>query len=154
MAQRPLIWQTYEYSYRHKTADWYWTVWIVVISLGAISVIYGNIMLAGVLIVGTFALSVFASRAPQLLRYEINEKGIVIGNTMYPYSTLDSFGIDIYAPEMPKLVIKSKKKMMAFIIIPLDTINEEVVRKYLAYYLVEAEHEEPLTQKIMEYLGF
>lgn len=154
MAKKPIMWEAYEYSYREKTADWYWTVWIVAISISAISIIYANILFAGVLIVGTFALSVFAGRAPKKNIYEINEKGVVIGNTMYPFSTLASFGIDTFIPSIPKLVLRSKKKIMSFIVIPLDTIREETVRQYLSYYLPEEENEESLSSKIMEYLGF
>ncbi len=157
MAHRSIVWEDYEYAPREKTADWYWTVWIVAISISAIAVIYGNILFAGVVLIGTFALSIYASRVPARIRYEITEKGVVIGNTMYPFVTLEGFGFDTYMPGNPKLILKSKKRLMSYIILPLRALGEggeDEVRKFMRYYLREGEHEEPLAQTIMEYLGF
>ena len=43
---------------------------------------------------------------------------------------------------------------MPYIIIPLGDADPETVRNFLLEYLNEEEHSEPLSHKLMEYLGF
>ena len=43
---------------------------------------------------------------------------------------------------------------MPFIVILIEEVNPEDVRAILLKYIAEEEHHEPLTQKLLERLGF
>jgi hypothetical protein len=79
MGKDPFIWQAHEYYFQAKTTDWYWAVGIIGVSIAIISIIYGNVLFAMLVLISTFALSVFASKEPPLVRFEINKSGILIG---------------------------------------------------------------------------
>jgi hypothetical protein len=156
MAKDPFIWETNEYFFQEKTSDWYWSVGIIGVSIAILSAIFGNGLFALLLLLSTFALALFGSKKPNILRFEVSKKGIMIGNTLYPFGTLDSFWVEdnrhINRPS--KLIIKSRKIIVPLIAIPLDDVNPEDVRDFLLDHLLEDHHIEPLGQKLLEYFGF
>ena len=100
-------------------------------------------------------LTLFTYRPPKLITYELNRKGVVIEKTLYPYVGLESFWIaDHHEFVEPKLIIKSTKVVMPYIIIPLIDVDPEDVHDILRTVIAEEEHHEPLAHKLMEYLGF
>ncbi len=146
-------WEDFEYEFRHKTSDWYWVVGIIAVSVAVAAIFFGNVLFAILILLGAFTLSLHAARHPAIVHYELNKKGVVSGKTMYPYKTLESFWVED-RDHNPRILFKSKKLLMPFIIIPLGSVMPDTARAYLEQYLKEEEHLEPLLQKIMEYLGF
>ena len=72
MAKPPFIWEAHEYIFQEKTSDWYWAVGIIAVSLAVLLIIFGNVLFALVVLIGSFTLSIFAARRPDLVRFEIN----------------------------------------------------------------------------------
>lgn len=152
-SKAPLIWQTYEYVHQEKSSDWYWAVSIIAISMATTSILFGNILFAIFLVLAFFMLMVYANRKPNLIKIKLDDRGITEGRAHYHYSTIDSFWVeDRY--EDHKLILKSKRKTLPYIIIPIVEISPDDVRDHIRNYLPEEEHNEPLSKKIMEYLGF
>ena len=89
-----------------------------------------------------------------MVHFSINDKGVSVQKTLYPYSNLESFWIEEINNGKSRLILKSKKKLAPFISLPIKNVPEESIREHLLYYLPEEEHQEPLLIKIMEYLGF
>src|SRR4051812_22833895 len=87
-------WHTPEYVYREKSQDWYWTVGIISAALVVTSIIFGNVLFALVLAIGSFTLTLFSSRQPKTIHIEIQEKGVRVDTVLYPFHTLASFGIN------------------------------------------------------------
>lgn len=152
----PINWQALEYHHEPKSPDWFWAVGIIALCTAIISIIYGNILFAILVIVATFSLFMYAVRQPEFIEFELNRKGIVIEKKLYPYSTLQSFWVEEFnnIHPHPKLLVKSQKIAMPLIVIPIAGIHPDDVRDFLRLYLPEEEQFEPLSQKLMEYLGF
>jgi hypothetical protein len=148
-----LTWEAHEHEYREKSSDWYWAVGIITLSIAAISIIFNDIIFAIFIIIGAFALCLASSKAPRILTYEITDRGIRVNDTLYLYQNLDSFWVEVDEAE-PKLLVKSKKFFMPYLIANLNDHEPDDVRTVLLGFLKEEEHTEPLGQKIMEYLGF
>jgi hypothetical protein len=53
-----------------------------------------------------------------------------------------------------KLLMKSKGMLTPLLVATLEGVPPESVRELLSEYLPEAELHEPLSMRIMEYLGF
>ncbi len=153
MAYLPIQWVAPEYSHKVKTVDWFWAVGIISISLAGVAIIFNNVLLAIFILLGTFTLSLYAHRVPLEVKYEINEKGILSGNTLYPYRSLESFWVETNHHE-PRLYIHSKRVMVPHITILLGDINPDIVEQYLSKYLHQEEYVEPLSHRLLEYLGF
>ncbi len=150
----PLIsWDAPEHHYKEKDNDWYWAVGIITLTIASLSFIFGNIIFGILIIVGVFALLVHGARKPEMVHIEINDRGIIVGHTLYPFLTLESFWID--AHEQPsKILIKSVKTFMPYIIIYIEEVHPEDVRAVLLKYIAETQHHEPISVKILEKFGF
>lgn len=155
-------WEAPEFYHNPKSSDWYWALGIIAISIVILTFIYGNILLGIVILIGTVAVFMHADKEPIVREIELNEKGIRIDKTFYPYKTLDSFWLETHEIEhdeygnliFAKLLIKSKKIFMPLIVIPVEYPDLEEIREFLSIFIEEEEHHEPLIQKLTEYLGF
>lgn len=141
-------WEAPEYNFKEKTNDWFWALGIIAISATVAAFLLNNVLFGILILLGAFLLALFAAREPNTIRFEINENGIIIDKLFYPYKNLSSF----YA-EGDILLIKSKKKLMQLLIIPLEP-EDNKVHDFLINYLEEEELEIPLSQIVMEFLGF
>ena len=148
-----IVWQAHEYLHSEKNADWYWIVGIVTASIALISTILGNIIFALLIIVSSFTLSLFASRKPELVNIEINESGVNVGATRYPYANLESFWIETRDAH-PRVLVKSKKVFMPFVVLFLNNEEPADIHSLLSEHLPEEEHTEPFLEKLLIYLGF
>ena len=151
---QPLIsWSAPEHIHTEKNTDWYWAVGIITITAVALCFIFKDFVFGLFIIVAAFALVVHASKTPKIINYEINDRGIVIDNILYPFLNLESFWIDSQE-NPPKILIKSYKTFMPYITIHIEEVDPEQIRDILLNYIAETQHTEPLTQKIFERFGF
>lgn len=146
-------WNTLEYIHTEKTNDWYWIVGIVTISIAVVSIILNNLIFAILIIVSSFTLSLFASRKPDVVTATIDNTGVIFGKIRYPYSNLESFWVE-NRDNYPRLLLKSKKILMPFIVIHINEDDYDEIRGLLIRYIKEEEHTEPFLEKVMIYLGF
>lgn len=148
-----IIWTTNAYEQTNKAADWYWAVSIITISLAAAAFILQNVLFGVLIVISGILLMVYSVKKPETLECELNQTGLRVNEKLYPYPTLKSFWISHEsAPE--KLILQSKKAVMPYIIIPLNNVDPVEVREVLLDVLPEEEHHEPLSEKVMNYLGF
>lgn len=156
MGKDPFIWQAHEYYFQEKSSDWYWIVGIIGGSISVIAIIFGNILFALLVFLSTIVLSIFASKEPSLVRFEINKSGVIIHKTLYPFGTLESFWVEDnrHIGHPSQLFIKSRKFIVPLIAIPLEGVDPEDIRDFLLDHLLEDEHVEPVGQKLLEYFGF
>jgi len=151
--KEPIVWQAYEYIHQEKTADWYWAVSIIAISMAVTSVLFGNVLFAIFLVLAFFMLMIYARRKPKLIKIKLDDRGITEGHIHYHYSTIESFWVEDRFGDF-KLILKSKRKTLPYIIIPISDVSTDDVRDHIKKYVSEEEHAEPIAKKIMEYLGF
>ncbi len=154
LSSHRVAWEAPEHSHLPKSIDWHWGVWIVAATIAIASILLGDLMFGILVVIATFTLIVSSSRAPELIEHEVSDAGVRTGNTLYPFATLESFGIDHLTPSYPKLILKSKKSLLPHIIIPLENADSELVRKTLEVYLPNEDLKEPLSHKLLEYVGF
>ena len=148
-----ISWKAKGHLHTEKTSDWYWIVGIITVSIAIVSIILNNIIFAILIIVSSFTLSLFASKKPEILDMEIDSVGISVGKTRYPYKNLQSFWVETREFH-PKIILKSKKIFMPFIVVLIEDIDEEMVRQKLLEHLPEEEHIEPFLEKLLIYFGF
>jgi len=152
-----IIWEALEHDHVEKKPDWFWAVGIVAVAGAILAIYFENVLFAIVILVGAFASMLHGHTPPKSLTYEIGRKGIKIGDSIFPYSTLESFWVlDEEDNSKDKIFLKSQKFLMPLVIMPFDSreIDAESIREYLLDYLDEEELEEPLSQIIMERFGF
>ncbi len=154
-----LEWSALEYEERERSADWFWALGIIVVCSSVAAIIFGNYFFAVLLFLSGLLLGFFAVKKPDLVSYEINDKGLKIRTQIYPYENIKSFWVQIDTTGegqlKPTLFIKSQRIIMPVISIPIeDSAAEDIHSIMLAKNVVEEEMKEHASQKIMEYLGF
>lgn len=154
MTNSPLIsWHTKEHLAQEKTNDWYWSFGIIILALASIAFIFGNIVAGVLAVVAGFTLVLHLSKSARTVYCEINDRGILFDRHFYAFLTLDSFCVphDEYPP---RLIIKSNGTFVPLIVIIIDEVDPEEVRKILLKYIAEVEHRESVLKKILERFGF
>ena len=151
--ENKISWQALEYKKKEKTVDWYWAVAIIALSISIISFFLHDTLFALLIIVATLSLLLFSSKEPEIVKISVDKRGITVEKEMYPFATLDAFWVDILDENEPKMIVKSKKKILPLVIIPIEEHHHLDVRDFLLKYLPEVEMHEPVSHKIMEKLG-
>lgn len=153
---KKIEWQAYDHIKVEKSSDWFWIVGIVAAGIIILCFFFNNLLLGLLVLIGTFVVFISANNPPKIVNYQINRKGVAVGEMLYTYATLESFYvIDEDGFDRDRIILKSKKTMMPLIIIPLgENGHPDEVREYLLEYLNEEEMFEPTLQKIVTHLGF
>ena len=150
---KKLSWSAPEYEEREHSADWFWALGIIIIASSGASLIYENYFFAALLILSGVLLGFFAMKKPDMVEYELNEKGLKINNQLYAYDSIKAFFVKI--ENKPTLFIKSERMFMPVISIPIDNnMAEEIHTLFLEKNISEEEMREHPSEKIMEVLGF
>jgi len=149
----PLHWETHEYEERRRSSDWFWAVGIITLAIVVTSIILGNILFALVILIGGFALILYAVRKPQKIDVVVDHRGVVLDKFFYPYHTLESFWVEEHENH-PRILIKSQKLFMPYLIVPLGDTDIDEAREQLSHHLPEVFHSESIFHRLLEYLGF
>lgn len=152
---QPLHWQAYEYEPREQSGDWFWAVGIVTVAIAVTAILFNNVLFAIIIILAGFSLSLYAARPPQIIDVVIDDIGIRVGRSFYPYRGLESFWIEDQHG-FPRILVKSQKLIMPYIMVPLDEEEHDPdkVRKIMIRHLPEVFHSESVFEKVLERLGF
>src|SRR3989338_4567427 len=154
-----LSWSALEYEEKERSQDWFWALGIIVATSSIASIIFENYFFAALLVLSGLLLGLFATKKPGTVAYELNNKGLKIGNRLYPYENIKSFWVQLDTSGetnlKPLLFIHSERAFMPIISIPIDEIIAVKIHSILLERnIAEVEMKEHLSEKIMEILGF
>ncbi len=151
---KKLEWTALEYEEKERGNDWFWALGVIVVAGSVASFIYSNYFFGLLLIIGGILLGTFAVKKPDLVFYELNEKGLKIKNRLYPYENIKAFWIKEMG-EKPVLFIKSERLFMPIISMPIkQNLAGEIKNLMLKNDVSEEEMKEHVSEKIMDSLGF
>ncbi len=160
MQEELFQWTVPEYVTKEHSPDWYWGVSLAGIALAGIGIVSGNPLFSIFIVIAVATMFFFHRREPDIIDCGISKKGVRIDTTMHPFKTIESFYIRESADptKEPRLVLKSAKKLMPLIVIPLpDELDDDDIEElhiYLEQFITEEEHPEQLSEQIMDRLGF
>lgn len=146
-------WEADEYAPVERSADWFWVVGGVAAAGIILAFAFKNFLFALIILLATFSAMAYAVRPPERLRFVLNQRGLMVKNHLYPYERLVSFWVNADLP-LPKLMLKSDRIFMPYLIIPLDGVDPAAVRAFLRPRLEEQAHHESAFEQIAEHLGF
>ncbi|MEL6802886.1 MAG: hypothetical protein AAFO91_03780 [Bacteroidota bacterium] len=151
---RAVVWEAPEHSHQERSNDWFWALGIIALGGAAAAIFLGNFLLTLLIIIGAAVIALIASREPAIIEYAVTVRGVKIGNTIYPYTTLESYAIDDLNEERMQLLVKSQKMFLPLLVIPIPAEFIDDIEDLLSARLEEEDLEEPLSHKLMEQLGF
>ncbi|MCB9810431.1 hypothetical protein H6781_02455 [Candidatus Nomurabacteria bacterium] len=151
---RSIAWEAPEHHHVEKGNDWFFALIIIVLALVVVAILFNNTLFALLIGLAGGALFVSAAKRPSIIPYAVTLRGIKIDDRIYPFSTLDSYRIDEEDPKGPQLLIKSSKKLMPLMVMPIPVDHVDDIDDILKEKLIEEDLEEPLLVKILELFGF
>jgi len=147
-------WAAPEFEYYQKSKSWF----IVGGSIAALILLWAlwsnNILFALVIGLAYFSLAVFAMKKPRQLQLSVDFRGVRIDNLLYSYDDLKSFWIFYNPPFTKELSLRSRKKLMPYVKIPLGDESPVEIRKILLKYLPERKHKESAVDNLAKMVGF
>jgi hypothetical protein len=146
-------WQAPEYIHTEKTADWYWIVGIVTISIVLISIILNNVIFALLILVSAFTLSLFASRPPKMVLHKLDNLGIQKGALSHSYSEIKSFWVET-SDSYPRILFKIDHHFSPFFVFLIHPDDAEEIHDFLVTYTTEEKMTESIFEKLLIYFGF
>ena len=151
-----IFWETYEFQYKKKTADWFWAVGIICLAIAIIAIIYGDSLFAlFILIAGALSIAT-GNKQPRTLEIKIDDKGLSVNSTHYPFQNIKTFWVEDDKKAVPKLILRIERFINPIVVLPIETdyVDSNNIRDHLLNYVPEDKTMEPMSHKIMEYLGF
>lgn len=151
-----LEWEGREYNHNPKTADWYWALGIIAVALTIALVLFGNYLLAVLVIVAAAALALHAAKHPPLHRFRLVEQGLMIGDDLHPFRRMLSFSVleDIEGELPPLLSIKNESWLSPHLLVPLVEVDADIVYAHFLQHVDEGEHPHTFVDLVAALLGF
>src|SRR3712207_5338395 len=100
---RPLFeWYGKQYSFEEHGSDWFWALGIVAAAAALTSILFGNILLALVIVAGAGAIAIQAKQQRRDHHFAVYEEGIAIDGNLYLYEDMRDFSVlEFVDPEQP-----------------------------------------------------
>lgn len=148
-------WTIPEYEQREKSPDWYWGIGIIAVAGVVLSAVFGNFLLAVLILISGTLLIAFSGREPEVIEVEISEQGIGVQSKLYPYHNIKSFWILDRGEAVSKLVLHIDRMVNPILSLPIHPeVPLEGLRDILLTFTDEEEMDEPVGDKISDVLGF
>ena len=148
-----LRWSAYEHEHIPRGNDWFWALGIVAVSAALTSILFHDILFAILIVLAAGILAMLANVPPDLVRFEISDRGIRTGDTLHRFEEIISFWVEEEKGDRPLLLVDTIKFMSPNLIIPLENVDAHMVRTYLRERVDEVPMKEPLAHKILEFFG-
>ncbi len=149
-----LRWTAYEHEHVERGSDWFWALGIVAVSIAITSILFHDFFFAIIILIAAFTLALLANTPPDIARFELSDKGIRVNDALHRYNEIISFWVeDEHGHHRPLLLVDTTKFMSPNLIIPIEHMDPATVRAYLKDRTTEKHMKEPLSHKILEFLG-
>jgi hypothetical protein len=145
-------WQGEEYSFEQKGSDWYWAVGIIALAGVVASILFGNIILALVILAGAGTLALQAARSLRTHHFTVTNDGLTVDDHLYHFDEMLHFCVLEYIDPTwpPALSIKTKRLLAPHLLVPIEGPDPLELYHFFAERVEEGKHDESLFDKLVE----
>lgn len=150
-----IVWTAPEYEHRPKSPGWYWTSILVAVIILGIAVWQQNYIFAVFVIMAEMLIIVWGNREPRMIDFKINERGLYVGSSFYPYAHITSFSYtDHDHTEWADVIFYFEKRLQGEVKFhfPKNRLNE--LQGDLLNMAPLVVHEESLLDTFERFFGF
>jgi len=148
-----MVWSVTTHEHRERTVDWYWALGVIAVAGAALSVFFGNILFAVVLVLGAVSIGYLAARGPREHTVKIDNRGITIDDTRYPFASVYSFWVE-HEQERPHLFLTMRGLLNPHLSLMLDSEAQgNAVREHLLSHIKEEEQGPHVGEHLAEMFG-
>ena len=147
--EQGIAWMVETHEHKERSTDWYWGLGLGALAGAAVSVFLGNVLLALILLIGAGSIGYLAFRGPRQHRVAIDERGVSIDGTLYPYESIHSYWVT-----EERLFLTTSGLLAPHLSVPLDdAAHAQAVHNFLGKRLPEEEQHPYLGEHLAELLG-
>ncbi len=150
----PVSWTASEYIEHEKSAGWFVRYVLAVIVLVSLIFLLTREWFSVIL---TFALAVvfgiFAARKPTVLQYHLDNRGVVIGQKLYPISLFRSFAV-VDEGAFHSIILLPMKRFMPSISIYYAPDDEAAILNAFSLLLPQETHQHDAIDRLMHRIRF
>ena len=151
-------WQAPEFSYTHKPLGWYVGIFgffavLVVLAFFFLNTSFQKWITIGLLVVMAVATSVWASRKPKVLSYEVTNYGIAVNNKKYNFDDFRAF-YEYMDYNQHSIDLVPGKRFGTLVSLPLATPEADDIIETIAHMVPEIEHNEDIIDRLVRRLRF
>ncbi|MDB5225619.1 MAG: protein of unknown function with transrane region [Candidatus Adlerbacteria bacterium] len=147
-----ISWQVETHEHRERSTDWYWGLGIGAVVAAGISLFFGNILFALIILIGLGSIATLTARGPREHWIKIESRGVSVDGTLYRYASIQSFWVQ--AGENPRLLLTTTGIFSPQMVIPLGNMTRaQNIRTYLKRFTTEEEQEAHLGEHLAELFG-
>lgn len=147
-------WDAEGYLFDEKSSDWYWALGIIAVASAVASVLFGNVILALLIIVAAGALALSSMKRPQMHRFRITDMGVEIDGNVYEYDSIISFSVLEYIDPNtpPALSLRTHKLLAPHLLIPIVGHDPVEIYDFFEDHVEEGKHDESVIDRLIEFL--
>lgn len=143
-----ISWKTTQFENIMHSTSWYVSFFVLIGSLVAYGLFSENYLLSIIAILIALSFYLFEKRESQEFVFGITNEGVFAQDRIYEFSSLESFWI-FYEPNGRKeLSLKSTKRVVPYISVPLGSADPVKIREILTSFLPEEEQTESIVDSI------
>jgi hypothetical protein len=145
-------WQAKQFENVPRSQRWYVLLFLMLVALLAYGLFTDNFLLGIIVILVGLVFYLFEKRESQTFTFAITSEGVQAHNRLYEFSSLEDFWIFYQPGGRKELSLKSSKKIMPYIHIPLGEADPSQVRGILLRFLPEVQHEESIVDSLERFI--
>ena len=147
-------WSAEGYLFEEKSSDWYWALGIIAVAASIASVLFGNVILALLILVASGTLALSTLKRPRMHLFRVTDEGVMIDENLYEYGSIHSFSVLEYIDPSrpPALSLRTHKILAPHLLIPVVGPDPLELYEFFAEHVDEGKHDESLTDRIIDLL--
>jgi hypothetical protein len=146
-----ITWHVETHVHVERSVDWYWGLGIVALVGAGLSLFFGNLLFALIILIGAGSIGALLMRGPREHSCRLDPRGLSLDGTLYRWQSIDSFWVD---DRKRQLLVSTRGILHPQLIIPLgDPTRAQNVRHYMRRHAQEEEQEAHLGEHIAEIFG-
>jgi hypothetical protein len=147
-------WEANGYVFDEKSSDWYWALGIITVAAAVASVLFGNIILAILIVAGATTLSLSTLKRPRMHVFRITDEGVMVDENLYAYDTIVSFSVLEYIDptKPPALSVRTHYLLAPHLLIPIVGYDPLEIYEFFADHVEEGRHDQSVIDRIIDML--
>ncbi len=148
-----MVWQASEFVQTHKPAGWYLGFAAFLLALIVVAIFTKQYITVGLFVIMGIAILIYANRPPRVLRYQVSNYGIYIGEKKYLYDDFASYyETSDYGQTVLELV--PNRRFGTLVSLPPAEHQLEQLEDVLSKMLPKVQNKEDIIDRLFRSLRF
>ncbi len=148
-----MSWSVRGHEHRERSNDWYWGLGFIAVAVAGAAIFFGNFLFAVIILISASSIGFLVARGPREHSLKLDQRGIIIDGTRYPYASVHSFWVE-HDTGTPRVFISMNGLVTPHLSFPLQDETEGTkVREFLKHYVAEEEQGPHVGERLAEIFG-